>query len=498
LANRELQQGNTRLRFALKDEDYSIAKIAWIADMKSLKSYPDILLWLVALGVFMETLDSTIVNTALPSMAANLHVPPLLMQSVIIAYALAIAILIPASGWVADRFGTQRTFMTAIVFFTLGSICCALSQTLPQLVTSRVLQGCGGAMLLPIGRLAVLRSFPAEKFLPAISFVAVPGLLGPLVGPTLGGWLVEYASWHWIFLINIPIGIVAGIMTYVAMPDFKSLVPRKFDIFGFLQISFMMLAISLALDGLAELGFQNATVMMLLVSGLAAFVGYILRARRHPQPLFSLHLFDSHSFSIGILGNLFARFGSSCMPFLIPLLLQVGLNFSPFDAGMNMLPVALASIASKRGGTSLIQRFGYRRILVVNTFLVVTVMMSFCLITPGEPTWLRIAQLLFFGAVNSLQFTAMNTLTLKDLPSDFASSGNSLLSMTQMLAMSFAVAAAGALLTTFSNRFGGAASPAAVLKSIQATFLCMGMLTCTSGWIFWQLPSRRESANAGV
>ncbi|RYZ99278.1 MAG: MFS transporter, partial [Proteobacteria bacterium] len=178
-----------------------------------------VLLWLVAIGFFMETLDSTIVNTALPAMARSLSESPLRMQGVIIAYALTLAVFIPASGWLADRFGTRRVFFSAIVIFTTGSLLCALARNLPELVLARVLQGAGGSMLLPVGRLAVLRAYPGDKFLSAISFVTMPALIGPLLGPSLGGWLVQFATWHWIFLINIPIGILGCVATYTSMPE---------------------------------------------------------------------------------------------------------------------------------------------------------------------------------------------------------------------------------------------------------------------------------------
>lgn len=448
----------------------------------------NILLWLVAIGFFMETLDATIVNTALPSMAKSLGESPLLMQSVVIAYSLTIAIVIPASGWIADRFGTRKVFFSAILLFSFGSLACAFSQTLSQLVVSRVLQGMGGAMMMPVGRLAVLRAFPNEGFLRAISFVTIPALIGPLIGPTLGGWLVQFASWHWIFLINIPVGILGCIATYIYMPDSRGPERRHFDIPGFLMLSSSMVCISFALDGLSELGFQQATVMMLLIFGLASLCAYWLHARKSTEPLFSLQLFGSQSYTIGLMGNLFARIGSSSMPFLIPLLLQVSLKFTPFEAGMTMIPVALAGIFAKRLATPLILRLGYRNVLVGNTLCVGLAMASFSLFSLSQPGWLRLIQLLFFGTVNSIQFTAMNTLTLKDLETKLASSGNSLFSMIQMLAMSFAVAAAGALLSTFAGHYGFSDEGAYALQAFKATFICMGVITCSSAWIFWQLP----------
>ncbi|MCX7276599.1 MAG: multidrug transporter subunit MdtD [Burkholderiales bacterium] len=456
------------------------------------------LLWLVAIGFFMQTLDATIVNTALPAMAASLGESPLRMQSVVVAYSLTMAMLIPASGWMADRFGTRRLFVAAIALFTLGSLFCAMSHSLTQLVVSRVLQGVGGALLLPVGRLAVLRAFPREQFLKAMSFVALPGLIGPLIGPTLGGWLVEYTTWHWIFLINLPVGVLGGMATLAWMPEGLRAEYKRFDLSGYALLSFGMVALSLALDGLSELGLRQATVLVLLMFGLASLVAYWLHAVREPEPLFSPRLFAIPSLAIGLLGNLFARIGSSCMPFLIPLLLQVSMGYSPAQAGMMMLPVAAAGMVTKTLATRLITWLGYRKVLVLNTALVGLTMASFAFVTPEQPLWLRLVQLALFGAVNSMQFTAMNTVTLKDLDGPLASSGNSLLSMVQMLAMGMGVAAAGAVLAGYTGYFE-AAGAAQTLEAFHATFATMGLMTLASAWIFWQLaPDEKVAAPVGA
>ncbi|MGY8525508.1 multidrug transporter subunit MdtD [Paracidovorax citrulli] len=445
-----------------------------------------VMLWVVAVGFFMQTLDSTIVNTALPAMAHSLGESPLRMQSVIIAYSLTMAVIIPASGWLADRFGTRRIFQLAIVLFVLGSLLCAYAPTLNFLVASRVVQGVGGAMLLPVGRLSVLRTFPREAFLKAMSFVAIPGMLGPLIGPTLGGWLTEALSWHWIFLINVPVGVAGVIATLRFMPDHRMHDVGRFDVAGYLWLVIAMLSISFALDGLAGLGFEHATVLMLLIASMAALTAYVLHAVRHPRPLFSLRMFRIHTFSVGLLGNLFARIGSGAMPFMIVLTLQVGLGYSPMQAGMMMLPVTAAGMLSKRIATGVIERYGYRRVLVFNTVMVGLMMASFSLVSPGLPIAVLLCQLAVFGALNSVQFTAMNTVTLKDLGGTSASGGNSLLSMVQMLSMSLAVTSAGALLATFhralDERVGGSPLPA-----FHATFICVGLITCASAWIFLQL-----------
>ncbi|MFT7723085.1 MAG: multidrug transporter subunit MdtD [Roseateles sp.] len=455
-----------------------------------------ILLWLVAVGFFMQTLDATIVNTALPAMAASLGESPLRMQSVIVAYSLTMAMLIPASGWVADRFGTRRVYVGAILTFVAGSVLCAAAHSLGALVAARIVQGLGGALLLPVGRLAVLRGCPRERLLPAMSFIAIPGLIGPLVGPTLGGWLVEIASWHWIFLINVPVGVLGALAVLRFMPAPAPVPLRRFDLAGYLLLAFGMVALSLALDGLSGLGLRQAAVLVLMISGLASLAAYWLHALRRPDPLFPPALFRIGALRVGLLGNLFSRLGSSCMPFLVPLLLQVAMGYSPAQAGMMMLPVAVASMSMKRATTPLITHFGYRRVLVANTALVGLAMASFALAAPGQPLLLRIAQLAAFGAVNSLQFTAMNTLTLKDLDEDTASSGNSLLSMVQMLAMGLGVAAAGAVLAAFTAFFGGEGGEPA-LNAFRATFGCMALVTLASAGIFWQLAPQDGAPPAG-
>ena len=447
---------------------------------------PRFLLWLVASGFFMQTLDSTIVNTALPAMARSLGESPLRMQAVVVSYALTMAVIIPATGWLADRFGTQRIFLLAILLFTLGSAACAASANLQQLTAARVLQGVGGAMLLPVGRLTVLRAFPREQFLSAMSFVAIPGLVGPLIGPTLGGWIVEAASWHWIFLINLPVGMLGALATLRLMPNLRNAEVGRFDLGGYLMLVVAMISISLALDGLGGLGWARSLVVLLLVLGLAALAAYWLHALRSPAPIFSPRLFTVASYRVGVLGNLFARIGSGAMPYLLPLLLQLSVGFSPAQAGLMMLPVALASMGAKRPVTRLITRLGYRPVLIVNTVLLGLMIASFALMTPEQPLGWRIAQMALFGAINSTQFTAMNAVTLKDLTPAYAASGNSLFSMVQMLGMSLGVTCAAALLHAFNDGMGvaGAAPSSTVFR---ATFIAIGVLTMVSAVVFWQL-----------
>ncbi|MCF7696833.1 multidrug transporter subunit MdtD [Mycetohabitans sp. B2] len=446
------------------------------------------LLWIVGLGFFMQTLDATILNTALPAMASHLNKNPLHMQSIVLAYSLTVVMLIPASGWLADRFGTRSVFLTAIALFTIGSMGCAASRSLDELVIARIVQGLGGGVLLPAGRLAIMRTFPSSQYVQALGFVAIPGLVGAILGPTLGGWIVSIASWRWIFVMNVPIGIVILIASRIVMSNIKLSVHR-FDLKGYLLFAVCVLAFSLSLNGLADDNLPNTIVVTLLGVSLAAFAAYGWHAMRTNHPIFSLSLLDIRTYRVGLVGSLVARLGGDALPYLIPLLLQLGLGYPPHEAGMMMLPVAVAAMGAKRFIAPLITCYGYRRVLVGNSLLVGALIASFALVSTEQPAELRMIQLLAFGAFYSIQTTAMNALTLKDLVGHGASSGNALFSTVQMLAMSLSVTVASVLLIFFQSLFPidtGTDS----LPIFRATFICIGLVTAGSGWIFWQLASK--------
>ena len=446
------------------------------------------LLWLVAIAFFMQTLDATILNTALPSMAASLGQSPLQMQSVVVAYALTTAMLIPATGWVADRFGTRRVYILAIALFVLGSVLCAMAPTLQFLIAARVVQGVGGAMMLPVGRLAVLRTYPREAFMRAMTFIAIPGQIGPLMGPALGGWLVEVASWHWIFWINVPVGLLGVWASWKWMPAGEPQPRRSFDVLGFALLAGAMVLVSLALDGLAGMGLGPGLAAVLVVFGVASLAAYWMHAVRAPQPLFAPSLFEVRSLRVGLLGNIFARLGSGAAPFLVPLLLQVGLGLSPFHAGLMMLATVVGSMLVKRGAVALVRRWGYKRVLQVNSVLLGLMLMALGLINASYPQWAIMMQLFVFGCVSSIQFAAMNSVTLQDVTSEQASSANSLLSMVQMLAMSMGVAVAGAVLSSYAQAWEG--QEGYRLLALQATFWSVGAMTLAATLVFSQLESK--------
>ncbi len=443
-----------------------------------------ILPWIVAVSFFMQMLDTTIMNTALPSIAKDLNESPLGMQSVVICYMLTVAFIMPVSGWVADRFGVRNVFIFANAVFVLGSLLSALSPTLMALVLSRIVQGIGGAFLMPVGRLAVLKVFPRSQLTDVLSFISVPALMGPLIGPTLGGFLAQYASWHWIFLINIPVGIVACLASMRYMPALKVSGLARFDWSGFLLIGAAILSGTLGIEASTDLHLPLAYTLPLVVFSLAMLALYVFHAHRAPFPLFDLKVFKIRSFSVGILGNIFARLASGVMPFMTPLLLQVGLGFTPSKAGLLLMPAALMSIAGKKLVSPLLKRMGFRLFLCINTLLVGVLLSLYSTITAETPVWLLILQFSAFGIVNSMQFTAMFSLPLIDLPAEYASSGNSILSVVTQLSMGLGVGVGAAVLAFFAGPQGSGQS----IDAFHKAYLCIGLFGIAAAAIFLFIP----------
>jgi EmrB/QacA subfamily drug resistance transporter len=390
------------------------------------------------------------------------------------------ATLTPASGWLADRFGTRRVYFAAILIFVLGSLCCAGAHTLGQLVMARVLQGVGGSMLLPIGRLAVLRSVSSEQYVSALAMISVAGQVGPIVGPTLGGWFVEAMTWHWIFLINVPIGVAGLFAVYRYLPRAHGTSAPPFDVGGCALLSLGMIAFSLAVDAPAE-SHRAAWSAGLFALGLIAALAYVPYARGCRNPLFKLSLFREPNFSVGLTGNLVCRIGSSAVPFLVPLLLQLQLGYAPLQSGLMMLPAAISGTVAKRWIAPLIRRYGYDTFLLVNTLVVGGAIIALALITRSTPSIVAIVVLAIFGAANSMQFAAMNSVTLKGLSHEDAGGGNSLFSMVQMVAMGLGVSIGGALVKFFSDQWGSA------IAGFRMSFVCVGGITLVSALIFRQI-----------
>ena len=433
-------------------------------------------LWIVALGFFMQSLDTTILNTALPAMAHSLNESPLRMQSVIVSYVLTVAIGLPASGWLADRIGVKRVFLAAIVLFTLGSLLCAQAESLQELIRARIVQGIGGAMMVPVGRLTVMKIVPREQYMAAMTFVTLPGQVGPLVGPALGGFLVEYASWHWI----------GALATFWLMPNYK-MPPRRFDMVGFILLAVAMATLTLSLDGHSGLGLTHSAIILLCACGACSLGLYWLYARRAESPIFNLSMFRIPAFSVGLSGSLLARIGSGMMPFMTPLFLQVGLGFSPLHAGLMMIPLIIGSMSVKRLVVRIVNRFGYRHVLCVSTLAlpVFTLLVALC----GIRGWFWALPFILYllGVTNAVRFSTMNTLTLKDLPDEFASGGNSMLSMVMQLSMSLGVSIAGILLGVFSAHQAAAGTPE-IQQAFLHTYFGMALIMTIPTFIFMRVP----------
>lgn len=437
---------------------------------------------LLAIAIFMQMLDATILNTALPTMAADLGQSPLNMQSAVIAYALTLAIMMPLSGFLADRYGTRRLFLAAMVVFMAGSVLCAAAADLGTLVVARVIQGMGGAMLTPVARLTMMRAYDKSQLINVINFAVMPALIGPIVGPVVGGYLVDYASWHWIFLINLPIGLIGLLFAWRVMPDFRQPVDH-FDAAGFVLFAAAAFGLSLAFELITH-PHTGLFGSLMALGGLAALMLYWRHARTSSEPLYAPDLFAVRTFRIGLAGNLVSRLGLSALPFLLPLLFQVAFAYRASSAGWMLAPLALAAIAMKPAIKPLMARFGYRRVLVTNTRLIGLLIISLASLSADTPLPLQLALLFAIGAANSVQFSGMNTLTIADLRHRQASSGSSLMGVNQQLAMSFGIAIGALLLQSFSRAawIGGD-----VHTAFRYTFVAIGLITFASGWVFARL-----------
>ncbi|WP_241810727.1 MFS transporter [Serratia sp. 14-2641] len=451
--------------------------------------------WIAAVAYFMQALDTSILNTALPKMAADLHESPLSMESAVICYALSLALFIPASGFLSDKFGTRNVFIFALTFFSIGSLCSASSTSLFWLDISRVLQGVGGAMMVPVSRLTLIKSFDRKDFLKALNTSTLLGLAGPFLGPVLGGFLVEKFTWHWIFLINVPIGILGIIFSLKFMPNIRGK-STDLDVKGLVLVSLAFIITTLSLEMMSD-GEGIHYPILLLIPGVLLLYVYVTHARKnlkvfHKSSIFPLELFKVKTFSIGLAGNFASRLGAQAIPFLLPLMLQLALGFSAIHSGLMLIPLALAAMIMKELVTPILRRFGYRNVLIYSTFFVGMAIMTLGLFDQNTPIYFLAINLFLIGFVNSLRFTAMSSLTLADLYDEKASSGNSLMSVSQQLSTTFGVAISAVLLRMFQ-------APADsmhldLVDSFRITFVILGVITIASGFIFFKL-SEQDGAN---
>lgn len=452
--------------------------------------------WLVAMAFFMESLDTTILNTAVPAIAQALEVVPLSMKAVLASYTLSLAVFIPISGWMADRFGTRRVFSSAIGIFTLGSFLCGVCSNIHLLVACRILQGCGGAMMVPVGRLTMVRTFAKSDLVRVMSFVVIPALIGPLLGPFLGGLIVGWFPWRVIFFINIPIGLLGLYFVYKHLPDYREENTPPLDLIGLILFGSGIALLSYVLEVFGEQTLSTREILGLLGISIFLIGGYGWHAVHNPFPLLRLALLKIRTFRSAVLGGFMTRLGIGGIPFLFPLLYQVGLGYTPVQSGLLMMPQAAASMALKMTVSGILTRFGYRAILISNTVFIGLLIMLFATIGAGTPIWIIVAESFAYGFFSSLQYSSMNTLVYADVDEEDTSSASSIASTMQQMAISFGVATAS-LATAFfiPDRFKS--NPTEMIHGVHRAFFVLGGMTILSSIVFRQLRRGDGSAVAG-
>jgi EmrB/QacA subfamily drug resistance transporter len=450
--------------------------------------------WLVAIAFFMESLDATILNTAVPIMAQALGVVPLSMKSVLSSYTLSLAVFIPISSWMADRFGTRRVFATAIGVFTLGSLLCGLARDIHFLVFCRILQGCGGAMMVPVGRLTLVRSFARSELVRTMSFVAIPALIGPMLGPLAGGLIVGFFHWRMIFFVNLPIGLLGLYSVWKHLPDYHGDKRVPLDFIGLALFGSGVALLSYILEVFGEHTLTGREISGLFMLAVLLLVAYGLHAKKLAHPLLRLGLLRIRTLRISASGNFFTRIGAGGMPFLLPLLYQVGLGYTPIQSGLLIMPQPLSAIGFRLFVPWILRHFGYRRLLLANTILVGLTIFLFSLIGPGTHIGFIIAVACAFGLFSSLQYTSMNTLAYADVNDRDTSMASTILSTVQQLSLSFGVATASLVTALFiDDRFRS--SPNELTVGLHRGFLVLGGLTILSALGFSQL---RENDGVNV
>jgi EmrB/QacA subfamily drug resistance transporter len=438
---------------------------------------------ILATSIFMQMLDSTILNTSLPSIAKDLHESPLDMQNAIISYVLTLALFMPVSGFLSDKFGTKKVFIVALVLFSLGSLFCSLSQNLMHLVLARIVQGVGGSLMTPVGKLALIKTFPKKELLKAMNFAIIPALIGPVLGPLVGGYMVDYLSWHWIFLINIPFGLIGILLSLKYMPNYKSKI-IDFDLKGFFifAAASLLLSISLELFGNTV---RVSPVLMILMSGFLMLYWYYRHASKGNNPIFPLNLFQVRTFRVGIVGNLATRLGISSVPLLLPMMIQIAYGQSAVVSGWIVAPMALTAMFGKSAVIGILNTFGYRKTLMVNTFIIGFLICCLAIPTIHTSIYWYVPIISILGFFNSIQFTSMNSISIADLRQYHTSSGNSLISVNQQLAIGFGIAFGLLVLKVFQGDVKLIHHE--IHNAFRYTFLVVGSLTILSGLVFRRL-----------
>ncbi len=452
-------------------------------DSQAVKRY---LPWVVAIALFMEHLNTTILNTAVPSIAHSLGVTPLSLKTVVSSYVLSLAVCIPVSGWMADRFGTRRVFGAAVGLFTFSCILCGLAWNVPMLVAARILQGVGAAMMLPVGRLAIVRTFAKSELLAAMNFVIIPALIGPLLGPTVGGLIVHWLPWQTVFLVNVPVGLAALWMIRRHMPDYRVENPKPLDVIGLALFGSGIALLSWVLEIFGEHYLDATSIGILLALSLCLLAAYGWHARHHLYPLLQLALFRTRTFRVAVAGGFITRLGLGGMPFLLPLFYQLGLGFPAWQSGLLMMPAAAAAMFMKVISIRVLRQFGYRTVLIVNTVMIGLTISLFAMVDATTAIGWIVAIGLAQGFFNSLQFSSMNSMAYADVGVDEASMASTIASSMQQLSVSFGLAFASIIAAWYLGDLPQS-DRAAVTVALHHAFLTLGGLTILSSLSFWSL-----------
>ena len=469
--------------------------MAALPDLATVKRY---LPWVVASALFMEQLDSTIINTAVPTMAESLNVTPLSLKSVVTSYIVSLAVCIPASGWMADRFGTRRVFSVAVGIFTISSILCGLAVNAPMLVATRILQGIGAAMMMPVGRLTIVRTFAKSELLMAMNFVIIPALIGPMLGPTIGGLIVHWLSWRVIFFVNVPVGIVALVLIRRYMPDYRDEKARPLDLVGLVLFGAGAALLSWLLEVFGEHEIDPTSAAILLGISLCLLAAFGWHARESAHPLLRLALFKVRTFRVSVVGGFITRLGIGGLPFLLPLLYQLGLGLPAWQSGLLMMPTAMAAMGMKFFSVRVLRRFGFRQVLVVNTVMSGLTICAFALVTPATPIPLIVCIGLAQGFFNSLQFTSINSMAYADIEPQDSSMAATIASTLQQMSLGFGLAC-GSLITGWYLAGLPQTDAVAVSSALHRAFLTLGGLTIVSSLSFWTLrASDGENVSRGA
>jgi EmrB/QacA subfamily drug resistance transporter len=444
-----------------------------------------LVLFAVALALFMEALDTTIINTAIPAISRSLQTNPIDLKIALISYLLSLTIFIPVSGWVADKLGAKKVFIAALIIFTLSSILCGFAQSLLQLIIARALQGIGGALMLPIGRLILFRSFQKHELIANMSRVVMVAALGLMLGPVLGGLITHYLSWHWIFWVNLPVGLFAILMAQVFLPSMPPQQVSPLDKIGFVLFGTGLSTLTFGMSAFSETAVSGHVALIFIIVAIVSLSLYVMHARRCEHALVRIQLFRLRSFQVSVLGNLVSRLGFAGVPFLLPILLQIPLHYSAQTAGFLIAPTALGVLFVKPFSLQFIRMFGYKKLLILNTLLVALSLWSFMTITAATPLAIIAVQTFIFGFLISMQYTAMNTLAYADVMPTELNAATTFMSTIQQLSQSFGVAASALLIHSFSQYFQQSFS--LTIGIFQHTFFAMGILTIGSMLVFVRL-----------